>query len=196
MTQKLKAALATIISLSAFSPTLSETVADQSVPADEKGDCIRKIMQLDEGRWEYFGTIATLNGKFRIYRATSVHTQIDTDTWSSQSFGGDTGTSEDSAKPNLVRLVGDRLVPIIDGTLNLSADTHYRSCSGPDPEGRYQAEVEYRIPNGDGTFDTAHNVSWYSEHGSYFTEFHVNEAGRTVARRSGIQRPAEDGTVE
>jgi len=154
--------------------------------------CIRTVMALDEGRWAYMGTIARLNGKFRTYETTSVHAAAGPDMWSSKSFGGDVGGDEESAEIGYVKLVGTSIVPIEDGELIEAAAVNYLACVGPDAEGRYQATREYKIPNGDGTYDQAKNVSWYSQHGSYFVEDNFNEAGRVVARRSGVNTPIKE----
>ena len=154
--------------------------------------CIRTIMKLDEGRWAYMGIIARLDGKFRTYQTTSVHTATGTNTWSSKSFGGDVGGTEETAEIGNVKLVGSMIIPIEGGTLREAEAVKFLSCTGPDVEGRYEASLEYKLPNKDGTFDTAKNVSWYSEHGSYFAEDHYNEAGRVVARRSGVYTPVSE----
>lgn len=153
--------------------------------------CIRTIMEMDEGRWAYMGTIARLNGTFRTYQTTSVHTATGSDTWSSKSFGGDVGGIEETAEVRLVKLVGTRIIPIENGVLREAEAVQYLSCTGPDTEGRYEATLEYKLPNTDGTFDTAQNVSWYSEHGSYFAEDIINTSGRVTARRSGVNTPAD-----
>ena len=154
--------------------------------------CIRTIMKLDEGRWAYMGTIARVGGKFRTYEAISIHSSAGPDMWSSKAFGGDVGGTEESAETNLVKLVGTSIVPIENGNPNEQGAIKYLSCVGPDPEGRYEAHLEYKIPVGDGKFDTSKNVSWYSEHGSYYAEDHFNEEGRIIARRSGVNTPAAE----
>ena len=168
-------------------------VATQSAQS-ELTDCIRTVMTLDEGRWDYMGTIAMLNGGFRTYEATSIHQAEGDDMWSSKSFGGDVGGEEATAQANIVALQGNTIVPIVDGVPNHQAAIQYKSCVGPDAEGRYEVQTEYMIPNPDGTFDTAKNVSWYSKHGSYYSEDHYNESGRIVSRRSGVNTPADTDT--
>ena len=91
-----------------------------------------------------------------------------------------------------IQLVGTAIVPLEDGELNHEGAVNYISCIGPDPEGRYEANIEYKIPNDDGTSDFVKSVSWFSEHGSYYAEDHINEEGRVVARRSGVYTPAEE----
>ena len=158
----------------------------------EIASCIRTVMKLDEGRWNYMGTIARLNGTFRTYETTSVHASAGPDMWSSKAFGGNVGGTEEEAKIGYVKLVGTSIVPIEDGVLQEVAAINYLSCIGPDEEGRYEASLEYKLPNKDGTFDTAKNLTWYSEHGSYFAEDNLNSLGRIVARRSGVNTPAEE----
>lgn len=152
--------------------------------------CMQTIMKLDEGRWDYMGTIAQLGGRFRTYAATSVHATAGPDMWSSKAFGGDFGGDESSADISYVKRVGTAMIPLTDGKLNEAESVNYTSCLGPDPEGRYQATTEYKMPNGDGTFDTSYSTNWYSEHGSYYAEDHYNEEGRIVSRRSGVNKPA------
>ena len=158
-------------------------------------DCIRTVMQLDEGRWNYMGTIARIDGTFRTYEATSVHERAGEDSWSSKSFGGDVGGTEEGAQGNRVVLDGNRLVPVVNGERDYGSAIEYLSCVGPDAEGRYEVRTQYKIPNGDDTFDLSRNVAWYSEHGSYYAEDHYSPDGRIVSRRSGVNTPAQgDGS--
>jgi hypothetical protein len=152
--------------------------------------CMRTVLGMDQGRWDYMGTIARLDGKFRTYQATSVHMAMGDDVWASKSFGGDVGGTEEAAEFGQVKLVGASMIPIEEGELQYDAAIQYISCKGPDIEGRYEVELDYKLPNGDGTFDTAKNITWYSEHGSYYAEDIFNEQGRVVARRSGVNTPA------
>lgn len=161
----------------------------------EIADCIRTIMKLDEGRWAYMGTIARGNGKFRTYATTSVHAAAGPDrpdTWSNQSFGGDVGGEEETAEISYSQLVGTSIVPIENGTLMEDNAVKYTSCVGPDAEGRYEAKLEYTLPHGDGSKLAVNNVSWYSEHGSYYAEDIFYKDGRVLARRSGVNTPAEE----
>jgi len=189
----MKIRLAVLISISltasAGSPALAQ-VALHSEPND-LSECIRTVMTLDEGRWNYMGTIARLDGGFRTYQTTSIHQSEGDNLWSNRSFGGDVGGDEASAQASFVTLQGNAIVPIMDGKPNRQAAVEYKSCTGPDAEGRYEVHTQYKLPNPDGTFDTAKNVSWYSEHGSYYAEDHFNEENRIVARRSGVNTPAD-----
>lgn len=154
--------------------------------------CMWTVLKLDEGRWNYMGTIARLNGKFRTYQATSVHDALSNDMWASKSFGGDVGGTEEEAEFGRVQLVGASIVPIEEGVLQYDGAIQYLSCNGPDAEGRYEVELKYKLPNGDGTFDIAKNITWYSEHGSYYAEDIFNQKGRVVARRSGVNTPVSE----
>lgn len=178
-----------------FTSACQHTAKVSSATEQSEADitsCIRTIMALDEGRWSYMGTIARLNGKFRTYETTSVHTSTGVDTWSSKSFGGDVGGDEQSAEIGHVKLVGTSIIPIENGELMEETAIKYLSCVGPDAEGRYEASLEYKLPNGDGTYDSAKNVSWYSEHGSYYAEDIFDTSGRVVARRSGVNTPVNE----
>ncbi|MEL6687192.1 MAG: hypothetical protein AAFP97_06200 [Pseudomonadota bacterium] len=148
-------------------------------------------MALDEGRWAYMGTIARLNGTFRTYEAFSIHAPAGSDRWVGRSFGGDVGGTEETAEPQFQRLIGTSLVPEEDGELVTSSAIKFNSCKGPDQEGRYEAELEYTLASRSGGTEYVDNVSWYSEHGSYFAEDIRNEDGRVVARRSGVNTPIE-----
>lgn len=185
MTNKTTIAAATLLFIGACQ---SSAVPNQS--ETEITSCMRTVMKLDEGRWNYMGTIARLGGTFRTYETTSIHASTGPDTWSSKSFGGDVGGTELAAEAGHIKLVGTSMVPLENGELNLKGAIKYLSCVGPDPEGRYETNIEYSIPNGDGTSDFVKNISWYSEHGSYYVEDHINEEGRVVARRSGVNTPA------
>jgi len=154
-------------------------------------DCIRTAMQLDQGRWNYMGTIAQFSGKFRTYEAMAVHAPAGKDQWSSKSFGGDVGGDEASAEVSLVLLDGNAIVPIVDGQADQEGALNYQSCAGPDLEGRYEVHIEYKVPSEDGGFNSVKNMSWYSEHGSYFVEDHFTEKGRIIGRRAGVYTPAE-----
>ncbi len=179
-----------ITSACTTSPAMDQVTIKQSEA--EITSCMRAIRKLDEGRWAYMGTIATLNGKFRTYEAISVHAAEGPDIWSNLSFGGDVGGTEDTAETGFVKLVGTSMIPLKDGELNQGEGVKFLSCVGPDKEGRYEARLEYKLSNGDGTFDTSKNVSWYSAHGSYYAEDHYSEDGRVTARRSGVYTPADE----
>lgn len=154
--------------------------------------CILKTMELDEGRWEYVGTIARLDGGVRTYETTSVHFANGDGTWASKSFGGDVGGTEEAAEIGIVTLEGNSIVPIIDGVADVDAAIEIVSCKGPDPEGRYEVQKTYKLPIEDGGFDYVTNISWYGQSGSYFAEDHRNADGRVVARRSGVYMPASE----
>jgi len=169
-------------------------LASELSASNEKdlSSCLRTIMELDEGRWAYMGTIARVNGTFRTYEAISLHTSEGDSTWSAKAFGGDVGGDEGSAETNIVKLIGNSRVPLEDGEPNHDLATRYTSCAGPDAEGRYETTSEYKIPVGDGTFDYSKNMTWYSEHGSYYAEDHYDGSGRIIARRSGVNTPLEE----
>jgi len=154
-------------------------------------DCIRAIMTLDEGKWAYMGTIARLNGKFRTYATTSDHASAGTDMWSARSYGGDVEADEESAETSIVKLVGSSIIPVEDGELNEEAAVKYTSCQGPDAEGRYEATQEYSVPGADDQRLSVKSVIWQSEHGSYYVEDIFDNAGRVVARRSGVNTPID-----
>ena len=190
MNLKVCAAAAALLITSACQSVSTPATTIQSQA--EIASCLRTVMKLDEGRWAYMGTIARLNGTFRTYQTTSIHADAGPDTWSSKSFGGDIADTEETAETGLVKLVGASIIPMEDGVLQEAQAINYLSCIGPDKEGRYEARLEYPLPNGDGTFDTAKNTSWYSEQGSYYAEDIYNTAGRVVARRSGVNTPASE----
>ncbi len=102
------------------------------------------------------------------------------------------GGTEENAEIGIVKLDGNSIVPTIDGVADLDAAVEIVSCSGPDPEGRYETQKTYKIPVGDRGFDLVTNISWYGQNGSYFAEEHRNADGRIVARRSGVYMPAND----
>jgi len=154
-------------------------------------DCVRTIMTLDEGQWAYMGTIARLNGKFRTYETTSDHASAGEDLWSARSYGGDGEETEETAEASLVKLVGTSIIPIEDGELDQDAAVKYTSCHGPDAEGRYEATTEYSLPQGEDSILSVKAMVWQSEHGSYFTEDIFDDAGRVVARRSGVNTPID-----
>ncbi|MEO0464617.1 MAG: hypothetical protein AAF127_15930 [Pseudomonadota bacterium] len=160
--------------------------------SDDLSTCILKTMELDEGRWEYVGTIARLDGGVRTYETTSVHFANGDGTWASKSFGGDVGGTEEAAEIGIVTLEGNSIVPIIDGVADVDAAIEVVSCKGPDPEGRYEVQKTYKLPIEDGGFDYVTNISWYGQSGSYFAEDHRNADGRVVARRSGVYMPASE----
>jgi hypothetical protein len=152
--------------------------------------CIRTVMALEVGRWNYMGTIAQLSGKFRTYEAVFVYAEAEPDMWSFKAFGGDVGGDEESAEISYNKLVGTSLVPFEDGALNYDGAHKIHSCVGPDEEGRYQILQEYKVPDGRGAFNTSKNMTWYSEHGSYYAEDFYTQDGRINSRRSGVSTPA------
>ncbi len=154
--------------------------------------CIRTVAALDEGRWNYMGTIAKVWGKFRTYEAISVHAAAGPDMWSYKSFGGDTEVEEADAEVSYSKLVRTSMIPMEDGELKPEEAFKYLSCVGPDPEGRYEAHIEYKMPIGDGKYVTSKNMTWYSEHGSYYAEDIYNVEGRLASRRSGVNTPASE----
>lgn len=157
----------------------------------ELTSCIRTVMTLDEGTWAYMGTIARLNGKFRTYETTSMHSLAGPDTWSARSYGGDV-SEEDSDEISIYKLVGAFVIPVENGSLNKEAAIKYTSCVGPDAAGRYETTQEYSLPQSDGSTLKSKNLSWYSEHGSYYVEDVMDESGRVVARRSGVNTPIDE----
>jgi len=182
-------ALSAALTVAACGGQSEPGIAIENTNSIDLSSCIRTVMNLDQGRWNYVGAIARVNGTVREYRATSVHEARGEDLWSSKSFGGDVGGTEDAADITLVTLDGNRIVPIEDDQFDEDAALDFQSCEGPDPEGRYQAEIEYKIPVGDGSFDFVKNVSWYGQQGTYFAEDHFNAEGRIIARRSGVYLP-------
>jgi len=174
---------------------INQTKTNQTKTNQSETDiasCIRTVLALDEGRWAYMGTIARGNGKFRTYATTSVHTATGPDTWSSKSFGGDVGGDEESAEIGYVKLVGTSVVPLEDGVLNDEGAVKYTSCVGPDAEGRYEARLEYTLPHDDGSKLDVKNMTWFSEHGSYYAEDIFYKDGRVLARRSGVNTPISE----
>ena len=173
---------------------LTSACKTSSLPAQSDAEisaCMRTVLKLDEGRWNYMGTIGRLNGTFRTYETTSIHAAAGEDMWSSKSFGGDVGGTEADAEIGYIKMVGTTLVPLEDGVLNREGAIQYKSCVGPDPEGRYEAHIEYKISHDDMS-DSVKSVSWFSKHGSYYAEDHTNEQGQVVARRSGVYTPVEE----
>ncbi|MEM7701538.1 MAG: hypothetical protein AAF251_06330 [Pseudomonadota bacterium] len=155
-------------------------------------ECILKIMDLDEGRRSYVGTIARANGDVRVYRATSVHTANGDGTWNTLTYGGDTGETEETAEVTVVTVEGNAIVPVEDGKKDREASVDILSCRGPDPEGRYQIETQYKLSAEERGFDYVTNTSWYGQAGSYYAEDIRNGEGRIIARRSGVYLPLED----
>ena len=156
----------------------------------EIASCIRTIMALEQGRWNYMGTIGQTRGKFRTYEATIVNAAVGPDTWSSKAFGGDVGGDEASADIGHNKLIGTALVSMEDGEPNEAEAHQIESCVGPDAEGRYEIKQTYKMPNGSGGYVTSQNMTWYSEFGSYYAEDIRNEDGRIMSRRSGVYTPA------
>ncbi len=182
----------TLASCGSGPDTAAQTSAEGETSTQDLSDCIQKIMELDEGRWSYMGTIARVDGGVRTYETTSVHSSNGDGTWTSKSFGGDVGGTETDAEVGTVTLEGNSIVPIENGAPNRNAAVEVVACEGPDPEGRFEAQKTYKIPVEGGTFDYVTNVSWYGERGSYYAEDHRNEDGRVIARRSGVYLPLED----
>lgn len=172
--------------------TPSPTAIESEAPTPDLSECILKVMELDEGRWSYVGTIARVDGGVRIYETTSIHSSNGDGTWTSKSFGGDVGGTEDTAEVGKVTIEGNSIVPVEDGKPNRDAAVQITACEGPDPEGRYEVQKAYRIPVEGGTFDYVTNVSWYGQRGSYYAEDHRNEVGRVIARRSGVYMPVTE----
>jgi len=164
-----------------------------SPEADPQSDaeiipCIRTVMALEEGRWDYMGTIAQVRGTFRTYEAVFVYASTGPDMWSFKAFGGDVGGDEETAEESFSQLVGTSIIPVEDGELKEEEAHKILSCVGPDAEGRYEVQQEYKISIGDGAYVTSKNMTWYSEHGSYYAEDIYND-GRISSRRSGVTTP-------
>lgn len=193
--------LSLALSLSAIALTACQSQAQtrQEIPAAQSiaeiETCLRTVMELDEGTWNYMGTNAQFRGTFATYQTTSVHASAGPDTWSNMSYGGDM-SPEESNVVSYVRLVGNTLVPLEDGELQEDGRVVYTSCSGPDSAGRYFATLTYDFDIGDGITIYATSESWYSENGSHFQEDLRNEKGRLVGRRSGINYPVTDAGEE
>ena len=172
---------------------MANNIAEINAPAkisnSDIASCVRTVLTLDEGRWAYMGTIARGNGKFRTYATTSVHTAVGPDTWAMKSFGGDVGGDEETAEIGYVKLVGASVIPVENDVLNEEGAIEYTSCVGPDAEGRYEATLKYTLPHNDGSKLTVNNLTWFSEHGSYFVEDLIHESGHVIARRSGVNTP-------
>ncbi len=84
-------AAASTIVLSACNNASNGKPADAQTNEADRIACIRTVLKLDEGHWNYMATIARLNGKFRTFETTSIHASTGPDTWSTQSSGGDVG---------------------------------------------------------------------------------------------------------
>ena len=110
--------------------------------------------------------------------------------WSFRSYGGDVEEDEAEAVASISKLVGTSLVPFEDGRLDEQGAVKYTSCFGPDAEGRYEATHEYSLPHVDDRRLSVKSVVWYSEHGSYYAEDIFEDTGRVLARRSGVNTPA------
>jgi len=184
-----KAAICTTAILFLFACQSTGNAAAKSQSDTEIANCIRTVMALEEGRWNYMGTIAQVYGKFRTYEAVIVNAEAGEDMWSSKAFGGDFGGDEASAELGYNKLIGTSLVSTDDGAPNHAEAHVIKSCVGPDPEGRYEIKQDYKMPNGKGGYVTARNMTWYSEHGSYYAEDIYNEDGRIQSRRSGVYTP-------
>lgn len=186
---------ATAILMTSACQSVAETAPTQKTQSDEEiASCIRTVMALEVGRWNYMGTIAQIRGKFRTYEAIFVHAQTAPDTWSFKAFGGDVGGDEASAEVSYTKLVGTTLFSVEDGELSEDGAHKILSCKGPDAEGRYEVHQEYKITNSDGSFVTGKNMTWYSEHGSYYAEDFYTEDGRVNSRRSGVNTPLKADT--
>lgn len=159
--------------------------------AAERDACIRTVMKLDEGTWAYMGTIARGNGKFRTYETTSVHAAAGPDTWSFRSYGGDVG-EEEGEETSYAKLVGNAITPVENDKLMHDQAVTYVSCKGPDAEGRYEAKLSYRLPHMDDRMLDVDNITWTSEHGSYYVEDIIDDTGRIIARRSGVNTPVAE----
>lgn len=189
MTKKLLTCVAVILMTTACQ-TIAETApAKNNQTNEEIASCIRTVMALEVGRWNYMGTIAQIRGKFRTYEAIFVHAEAGPDMWSFKAFGGDVGGDETSAEVSYTKLVGTTLFSVEDGELTDEGAHKVLSCVGPDAEGRYELHQEYKVPSGDGSFATSKNMTWYSEHGSYYAEDFYTEDGRVNSRRSGVNTP-------
>lgn len=198
MTGKIIISSAMIMALGACQTTNQSMGSNFQQSESELISCIRKTKELEEGRWAYMGTIAQVAGKFRTYEAIFVNRTTGPDNWVSKAFGGDVGGDENNAEEFTNRLVGTMVVPIENGVLNEDAAYRYIYCKGPDEKGRYEARSEYKMPGAEeGTFVTAKNLTWYSEHGSYYVEDIYTSEGVVNSRRSGVMTPLENtGTEE
>ncbi|MEM7701537.1 MAG: hypothetical protein AAF251_06325 [Pseudomonadota bacterium] len=172
--------------------TPSPTAIESEAPTPDLSECILKVIELDEGRSEYTGTIARVDGGVRTYVTTSIHSSNGDGTWTNKSFGGDVGGTEDDAEVSVVTVEGNFVIPIENGKLNREAAVEITACDGPDPEGRYEVKKSYKIPVEGGSFDYATNVSWYGERGSYYAEDLRDPDGRIIARRSGVYLPVHE----
>lgn len=152
--------------------------------------CLKAVQKLDEGTLKYTGTIARLNGKFGLFETTSVHSRVDENTWAFQSSGGDAYNEEVS----YVRLIGNQMVPLENDEPQMAQALTFTSCEGPDEEGRWTTTSTYSMPDGEDATIYASNLTWTSEHGSYYVEDITDETGRIVARRSGVnEKVAPEG---
>lgn len=192
MNYKIAIGVTATLFMSACQATENTATAQTNQSEADIATCIRTVMALEEGRWNYMGTIAQVYGKFRTYEAVIVNAASGDDTWSSKAFGGDVGGDEENAELGYNKLIGTSLVSMEDGVPNVPEAHNIKSCVGPDAEGRYEIKQEYKMPNGQGGYVTSLNMTWYSEHGSYYAEDIYNEDGRIISRRSGVYTPATE----
>lgn len=183
---------ATLLAVTACQASFAAAPQSTKQSDAEIASCIRTVMNLEVGRWNYMGTIARVWGKFRTYEAITVNAAAGPDMWSNKTFGGDVDINEADAELSYSKLVGTRVIPMEDGRLVEAEAYKYLSCVGPDPEGRYETRVEYKMPIGDGKYVTSQNMTWRSEHGSYYAEDIYNVEGRLASRRSGVYTPATE----
>ena len=170
----------------------SDSFASENITQSEAeiANCLRAIMQLEEGTWAYMGTIAQSKGKFRTFETTSERTILGPDMWKSRSYGGDiTGTG---GQGETSKIVGASIISIEDGILQEDSAIKYTSCVGPDAQGRYESWKEYELEPMNGKKVYAKALQWHSEHGSYFAEDIFDESGYTFARRSGVYTPIDE----
>ncbi|MEP3889124.1 MAG: hypothetical protein ABJN69_01580 [Hellea sp.] len=178
-----------IIMITACQSMAQTTFSKNSQSDEEIANCIRTVMALEVGRWNYMGTIAQIRGKFRTYEAIFVYAEAGPDMWSFKAFGGDVGGDENSAEVSYTKLVGTTLFSVENGELTDEGAHKVSSCVGPDAEGRYELHQNYKVSSGEGTYSTSKNMTWYSEHGSYYAEDFFAEDGRVTSRRSGVNTP-------
>lgn len=66
-------ALSAALTVAACGGQSEPGIAIENTNSIDLSSCIRTVMNLDQGRWNYVGAIARVNGTVREYRATSVH---------------------------------------------------------------------------------------------------------------------------
>ena len=174
------------LSLSACATQAEPAVSNPDVDLNA---CLKQVMSLMEGKFDYTGVNARISGGYNTFITQSTHDPRPDGSWAYTSFGGDM----DAPSTSIVRLVGNQIRTRPDEDGASEAARTFSKCEGPNQVGRITTRSTYELPpvESDPQTLSVDIIALYGEEGAYFTETISDELGNIVAYRSGVSVPTE-----